>query len=648
MAQFELVFLNGARAGAVVPVEGEMIAGRSPDCLIEVPDPNASRHHIQITQQGEQLIAKDLGSANGVFLNEQRFSEGELSSGDIVRLGETRMRVQSKRPVGAGGHSDSSLSGTSFRMRENEGQEDVNLSMSMSMIDMPKPASVSVSAAQQRLEAIMSVSEQLANIAKLEDLYGPVIDSLFKVFPQADRGFILLGHEVGKLEPVAIRQRGKKADVSLTVSRSLCAAALEKKSIIVYQDGGDADFDQGMSLISLNIRSAMVVPLMVKDEILGLVLIDTPDRRRSFTNDDMELAATVCVQVAIAIKNALLFEQQESDAITRRNLMRFLPKPVADQCLDGDVDIELGGSSYEGTVFFSDVIGFTRMSEQLSPEDVVATMNDYFNLMVPCIENEGGAIDKFIGDAIMAFWGIPFKDDDSARKGVHAALSMQTALAAFNNYQLKAERPQINMGIGLATGPVVAGNIGSADRVEYTVLGDTVNTASRIEATACTDQVLIAQETWNQLGDKAYGVAMPPLSVKNKQEPLNTYSIRGVKLEDGEILMHVPIKIGAEQACIVRCLMDKSFTILHREECNFDDNEIIMAVIELPEKTLGKCKVLSKLPEQENDSGLRRTLVTLGDDTVGGLLDNKEPAYCDLDWQRMSRSTSVKIKKGER
>ncbi len=637
---FELVFLNGARAGAVITVEGDMIAGRSPDCAIEVPDPNASRHHVQVSLVDDKLMAKDLGSANGAFLNEQRFGEGELSTGDIIRLGETRLRVQSKRPVGTG-HTDSSLSGTSFRMREEEIQEDLNMSMSMSMIDMPKPASVSVSAAQQRLEAIMSVSEQLANIAKLEDLYAPVIDSLFKIFPQSDRGFIMLGDEVESLIPVFNHQRGQKSNENLTVSRSLCHAALDKKSIIVYQDGGDADFDQGMSLISLNIRSAMVVPLMVKDEVLGLVLIDTPDRRRSFTNDDMELAATVCVQVAIAIKNALLFEQQESDAITRRNLMRFLPKPVADQCLDGDVSIELGGSSYQGTVFFSDVVGFTRMSEQLSPEEVIQMMNGYFDLMVPCIETTGGAIDKFIGDAIMAFWGIPFNDDDSAFKGVTAALNMQTALATFNYAQSQTDHPQIAMGIGLATGPVVAGNIGSADRVEYTVLGDTVNTASRIEATACSDQILVNQETWNMLGEKGFGIAMPPLSVKNKAEPLNTYSIRGLKLDDGEILMHVPVQIGTIRAFIVRCLSDKTFTVLHAPDCNLTDNEIILTAVEVPEKSLGKCEVLSNLPEQESDAGLRRSLVKLGDETVGGIISEKEPAYCDLDWQRMSRSSSV-------
>ena len=637
---FELVFLNGARAGAVINIEGELIAGRSPDCQVEVPDPNASRHHLKVFLQGDKAMVEDMGSANGVFINEQKISSAELQTGDILRLGETRLRVQSKRQAGLG-HSDSSLSGTSFRMRESDLNEDVNLSMSMSMIDMPKVQSANVDAVQLRLEAIMSVSEQLANITELEDLYEPVVDSLFKVFPQADRGFILLGNDVEKLEPVSMQQRGNRGDAQLTVSRSLCQAALERKSIIVYQDGGDADFDQGMSLISLNIRSAMVVPLMVKEEVLGIVLIDTPDRRRSFTNDDMELAATVCIQVAIAIKNALLFEQIEEDAKNRRNLMRFLPKPVVDQWADGAVDLELGGNNYEGTVFFSDVIGFTRMSEQLSPQEVVNTMNGYFDRMVPCIEGVNGAIDKFIGDAIMAFWGIPFNDGKSSYSGVHAAISMQNALATYNNFQRTNNGPEIGMGIGIATGPVVAGNIGSQDRVEYSVLGDTVNTASRIEGSACADQILVNQQTWNELGDAGFGTAMPPLSVKNKAEPLNTFSVRGIKLEDGEILLHVPITIGGQRAYIVRSLQDKSFTILHAADCGLAEHELVLDVMELPHKELGKCQVLSLLPEQVSDSGLRRSLVRLGDESLGGILTEQAPAYCELDWQKMSRSSSI-------
>ena len=641
---FELVFLNGARAGAVIALEGELIAGRSPDCLVEVPDPNASRHHLQLWMDGDKAMVKDLGSANGVFINEQKIGEAELQSGDILRLGETRLRVQSHRQS-IGSHSDSSLSGTSFRMRESELSEDVNLSMSMSMVDMPKVQTANIDAVQMRLEAIMSVSEQLANITELEDLYRPVVDSLFKIFAQADRGFILLGDDVEKLEPVSMQQRGSDADAQLTVSRSLCQAALERKSIIVYQDGGDADFDQGMSLISLNIRSAMVIPLMVKEDVLGLVLIDTPDRRRSFTNDDMELAATVCRQVAYAINNALLIEQIEEDAKNRRNLMRFLPKPVVDQWADGAVDIELGGNNYEGTVFFSDVIGFTRMSERLNPQEIVNTMNGYFDRMVPCIETVNGAIDKFIGDAIMAFWGIPFNDGMSSLNGVHAAISMQTGLATYNNFQRDNDRPELAMGIGIASGPVVAGNIGSQDRVEYSVLGDTVNTASRIEGSACAEQILIDQKTWDDLGGKGFGTAMPPLSVKNKAEPLNTYSVRGLKLDYGEILMHLPIKIGDQRAFIVRCLIDKSFTILHEPDCSFEENELFLDAMELPNKTLGKSQVLSRLPEQMSDSGLRRTLVKLGDDTLGGLLVEESPAYCELEWQRMSRSSSVAISK---
>src|SRR5258708_9983950 len=155
----------------------------------------------------------------------------------------------------------------------------------------------------------------------------------------------------------------------------------------------------------------MTIPLMVNEEILGLLQIDTPDSKRAFTLEDLQLAMAVCHQAAIALHNAQLLTRVEAETTMRNNLKRFLPGPLAEQAVSGNLDVALGGKTYSSTIMFSDIIGFTRMSETLAPHQVVALMNSYFDRMVPCIDQNGGSIDKFMGDAIMAGRRAPVDQD---------------------------------------------------------------------------------------------------------------------------------------------------------------------------------------------------------------------------------------------
>ena len=631
---YEVVYLSGPKAGAIVALAGGEIAGRSPDCQLEVPDPNVSRNHCRFEFNGSQLKLVDLKSSNGSFVNDQRITEMPLTDGDVVRLGETRMRVQERSS--RGDMAKSSVFG--FRHDDNA---DISQSLSMSMIQQAskQPQQQTVEAVTKRLEAVIHVSEQLSTIAKLDDLYGPVIDTLFDVFPQAERGFLMLGDSYEKLTPKSTKTRSGDSNEAPAVSSSLCREALSRREVMIYTDGGDADFDQGMSIVNLNIRSAMVVPLMVKDEILGLMLIDTSDRTRSFNEQDMELAASVCRQVAIAIKNAMLVDQVAEEVKTRGNLMRFLPKPVVDQAVGGELQLELGGSPCHGTIFFADVVGFTRMSEQLEPVAVVAMMNRFFDRMVPCIEGENGAVDKFMGDCIMAFWGIPFSESDSARRAGAAALNMQNALNGLNSLRLENGENALGMGIGFDAGPVVAGNIGSDDRLEYTVLGNTVNTAQRIQSQACANQVLVGEQAWSEMKGFAFGVKMPPVKVKNKAHPVNTFSLRGL-ITENEIVFHLPVKIGDVVCWLMRRLSDGNFILQHPPGVNLTAHEMVTCMIEVSPINLGTAQVVEELTAQTVDGTLRRTTVRLGDPTIGGMLAGKAMAT-ELGWDEMLRSASA-------
>ncbi|MEM7201034.1 MAG: adenylate/guanylate cyclase domain-containing protein [Planctomycetota bacterium] len=629
---YELVFLSGARAGAVIPVAGTALAGRDSTCAVEVPDPRVSRMHARFEWDGVALELIDANSSNGTFVNEQPVSEAKLGEGDVVRLGATRLRVRLR----GGRRRDLAERTAVFGFRD---AAEPMTSHAVSMTALAEQARrPETSVLQHRLSSLMHVAEILAKVRVLPELYEPVLDVIFDLFPQTDRSFLMLGDTVERLEPCAVRERGRRGTGDPKVSRSICRAALQKRAAFIYREGGDERIQPGHSVVDLHIRSAIAVPLLVGDDVLGMVVLDTRDATRAYTPDDLELAAAIGQQVAIAVRNAQLLSEVEAQTAMRNNLMRFLPEAMANLVLEGKIDAGLGGVRYRGTILFSDVIGFTGRAEQLGPEELVDVMNRYFNRLVPCIEHEGGSIDKFMGDAIMAVWGIPIDDGDSAVRAVAAALAMQVRLAAFNT-QLTEPLP---MGIGIGTGEVVAGNIGAENRREYTVLGDTVNTAQRIGGKACREQVLVSENTWSDLSGRAFGVRMPPLRVKNKSEPVQTLSIRGLAATgdgggDEEIQLYVPVDTPSGPGVLARRLPDSSFLLMHTGDV---PNSVTIRAIELPPTEIGGVKRVANLPAELEDGKLCRSVVRLGDPTLGGLLD-PTPKPCAQTWETMSRGDTA-------
>ncbi len=208
---------------------------------------------------------------------------------------------------------------------------------------------------------------------------------------------------------------------------------------------------------------------------------------------------------------------------------KFVNPAIVQRALQGQV--ELGGEMQNAVILFADLRDFTALSERLHPQEVVALLNQYFTAMVDVIHHEGGVVDKFIGDAIMAHWGAINSTGADAEAAVRAALGMRRALLELNHRLVAEKGPRINFGIGINAGPVLAGQIGSTRRLEYTVIGDAVNLASRIEYLNKhfgTD-ILVSEEAWRQLGPNFRSLAMPAMRIKGKSNPETAYAILGQK-----------------------------------------------------------------------------------------------------------------------
>ncbi len=223
---------------------------------------------------------------------------------------------------------------------------------------------------------------------------------------------------------------------------------------------------------------------------------------------------------------------QERDKV--KNLLnKFHGSTVTEDLLKGDV--QLGGSRKDVTVFFSDIRDFTKFSEGHTPEEVVDMLNEYFQIMVGIINRNQGIVDKFIGDAIMAVWGAPHGGDRDAHNAVKACLEMRQALAQLNELRVGRGQVPIRIGMGLHSGDAISGTIGSDERMEYTVIGDSVNQASRIEAStkAFGTDLLLSDAVAERVGAEFMVEEAGRAEVKGKSKPLIMYKVRGFIDEKG-------------------------------------------------------------------------------------------------------------------
>ncbi len=212
---------------------------------------------------------------------------------------------------------------------------------------------------------------------------------------------------------------------------------------------------------------------------------------------------------------------------------KFHGSSITDDLMKGD--LSLGGSNKDVVIFFSDIRGFTAFSEKRPPEEVVEMLNEYFGVMVGIINKNHGVVDKFIGDAIMAVWGAPKSSPKDAHYAVTACLEMRKALNDLNTKRIAKNQPAINIGMGLHSGRAISGTIGSNERMEYTVIGNTVNTGSRIEAStkAFGADLLISETVFEKIGDAFKTEYVGSAEVKGRSEPLKLFKVRAYKTDTG-------------------------------------------------------------------------------------------------------------------
>lgn len=223
---------------------------------------------------------------------------------------------------------------------------------------------------------------------------------------------------------------------------------------------------------------------------------------------------------------AIKLEQKE---VLKGALNRYVSKDIADEILNNPDNIHLGGEKKDVTVFFSDIRGFTAFSQQMEPEEVVELLNHYFSLLTEAIFHFGGSVDKFIGDAVMAVFGSPVKDENHMEQGIKAAVAIRELLDRANSLREKKGLSALPMGAGFDSGMAIAGNMGSSVRMEYTVIGDTVNLAARLSGVAKGGEIILDKKVFDKISEHAIGELCPEVSIKGIDKPLSLYKLSSLK-----------------------------------------------------------------------------------------------------------------------
>ncbi len=553
MAKIEIKNIDSSQE-IIELLAAEYTIGRSESNSIRLNDARSSRHHARIFNKGSEYYIEDIGSANGTLVNNSKLLSNvpqRLEAGDTIMIGQSSIVISgienAKDEIADSEFMPYSDTGLLFDTSAHELSATLDASISLAQLT-PADAhdSETMAKALKRMEAMCIIAEAIGNIMKLEELMTKVIDTVFSIFPKAERSFILL-KEAEVFRPVAARSRSKQQidlknlKISTTV---LNTCTQELRSILSNNTAEDERFSEAMSIAELSIESLICSPLVINGaEVLGIIQVESASNVEEFDETDLQILTGISGQIAIAVKNISLAREIETESAQRANLQRYFSPNMVEMMLSGDINTELGGKEYEGTVFFSDIIGFTAMSEKMEAREVVANLNRYFTVMQGLIYKNKGNVDKFGGDAIMAFWSVPKHDPHDEFHAILTGIQMQCELYPFN-IDLKAENiVTIYMGIGINTGDFVAGNIGSDDKIEFTLIGDNVNLAARIEARAGKTQVMCSKETYSRVAERVSAVELPAVHFKGKSEPQHTYSIRAIKTSENRLKSNIPVRI---------------------------------------------------------------------------------------------------------
>jgi len=544
----KLIVKQGGQTREVILNKENFCIGRTPENDLEVKDSLISRRHSSIVKRGDRYIVYDLGSSNGTYVNQDRVEMRILENGDVIRLGDTEItyceegaRDGSKAPPAPatpareepkpGASTD--FAGSRYIVQHvDDIAESFRFDLTdafargVSLREIEKELPAERTGKESRMFFILfQVGKALSTAPTLDSMIETSMKLIFDII-NCERGVIMTADRGGTELTARFayhRAHGVIPGADIPISKTITNQVMQEKVSIITSDAlQDPRFMQGVSIVQYNIRSALCVPLWEEQKIYGVIYLDNLAKSYAFTKDDLEMLTAMANLTAIRMKQEELRDRLKREEMLRANLSKYHSPDVVEMLVSRGGEVGLEVVEREVTVLFVDVEASTKLAETLEPAELTALLNEFFLMATSAVFQYKGHVNKFIGDEVMAIYNAPLDHSDHATAAVKTATTILKELERRN--QMRPDRPY-NVRIGINTGPVIAGNVGTPVRLEYTVIGDTVNTAKRLGSFPQVNRIVVGENTYERVKLLFQARSLGETFLKGKEKALRAYEI---------------------------------------------------------------------------------------------------------------------------
>ncbi|MEA2691966.1 MAG: adenylate cyclase [Acidobacteriota bacterium] len=538
--------------------------GRGSDNEVVLPDVSVSRHHAELRRGEEGWSIHDLMSTNGIEVNRMLVKAAPLEPGDRLGVGVFELVVEDAGGITPDRATPALPTGRTVAPESDGLASIANATIIRPLADFaadyglaqpagpgagtsilnagvaasgPAPAPHAAESgdgyANRMFGFLTRLGQVLITADSIDEVLARMLDIAFQALP-VERGFILLRDDSEELVCELARVKDQvqlRPTAEVPVSRTMLKALMrERVALVTYDAMSDQRLSGGESIRLHQIRAAMCAPLWSGVSIIGVVQLDSPFKVGAFNERDLDFLTALANYVAVAVERIRYAKKADRERQVRSRLERYHSPAVIEEVLREDEPTASGEAGMgaglglrrpraaEASVLFADLVGFTSFSEKARPEEVADLLDAFLSLAVEAIFEVSGTLDKFIGDCVMAFFGAPVPQADHALRAVRAAVEIQRRLSEWGVRRAEMGLPAWQARVAVNSGPVVVGDIGSRRRVDYTVLGNTVKVAARLEAfVARPGDVVLGPETHRLLGGAI------------ATEPLGDFQLKGLE-----------------------------------------------------------------------------------------------------------------------